>query len=237
MQLFYNENIEKHTQNCTLDKEERNHMVKVLRKKIGDRIHFTNGRGIRAEGIIEQIDPKSVRLKIENTISVPKPSYSLHIAIAPTKNNDRFEWFLEKATEMGISEVTPVICNQSERKTVKEDRLERVVLSSVKQSLEDWKPIINHSISVEEFLEQNRSGELYIAHCETNMKRIEFAKTVVPKSKITVLIGPEGDFSKSEIDKALQKGYKAVSLGNKRLRTETAGVYVAAATAIKNLSI
>jgi 16S rRNA (uracil1498-N3)-methyltransferase len=237
MQLFYNENIEEQTQNCTLDKEERNHVVKVLRKKIGDKIHFTNGKGIRAKGIIEQIDPKSVRIRIENTQKMPKPSYELHIAIAPTKNNDRYEWFLEKATEMGLTEVTPIICDQSERKVIKQNRLERVVLSAVKQSLEDWKPKVNPAISLDDFLEQNRSEDLYIAHCESNMERIEFSNTVVVGSKITILIGPEGDFSKSEINKALLKGYKAVSLGNKRLRTETAGVYVAAATAIKNLSL
>lgn len=235
MQLFYNDNLEATSQHCTLDKDERNHMVKVLRKNIGDVLHFTNGRGLRAQGIIERIDTKSVTVGIQKTQLVPEPPYKLHIAVAPTKNNDRFEWFLEKATEIGLWEITPIICEQSERKIIKEERLERVVLSAVKQSLEDWKPKVNKALSFNEFIQLDHSDSLYIAHCEEGLDRVEFAQNLTPNTHLTVLIGPEGDFSKSEIDKALKKGFKAVSLGNKRLRTETAGVYVASAVAIKNL--
>jgi 16S rRNA (uracil1498-N3)-methyltransferase len=146
----------------------------------------------------------------------------LHIAIAPTKNIDRFEWFLEKATEIGIDEITPIICRHSERKIIKTERGSRILLSAMKQSLKYHLPKLNEAISLANFLKSNFDGTKYIAHCEDGEKNE--LKTVSKTEKTLILIGPEGDFSPKEIELALQNQFRAVSLGTSRLRTETAGI-------------
>ena len=159
--------------------------------------------------------------------------YYLHIAIAPTKNNDRLEWFLEKATEIGIDEITPIICQNSERKFVKQERLEKIIQSAMKQSLKFTLPKLNEPIKFNDFIDQDFNGKKCIAHCEDDEKTL--LKTLVnTKEKITILIGPEGDFSTQEIKKALSKKFIPISLGESRLRTETAGLVAVQTVAIIN---
>ncbi|WP_455170423.1 RsmE family RNA methyltransferase, partial [Aegicerativicinus sediminis] len=152
----------------------------------------------------------------------PLPYY-LHILIAPTKNIDRFEWFLEKSTEIGVSEITPIICDNSERKIIKIDRCERIIESAMKQSLKSYKPKLNDLTDFQSALELFKSNQVLIAHCEPQ-ERVLLKDVVEPSKNYTILIGPEGDFSSKEIENALSKGCKPISLGDSRLRTETAGV-------------
>lgn len=225
MQLFFNSDIKEGQQHCTLNREERNHLVKVLRKSIGDSIHFTNGKGLLAKGVIKMITTKSVDVELVESIVKPTPSPQLTMVVAPTKNNDRFEWFLEKATEIGIHAIQPIICEQSERRSIKEDRFERIIQSAIKQSIEIFIPQLLPIKSFKEYIDQQHSGALYIAHCEDGQPRVYLDQILDLNQDCTILIGPEGDFSKREIDMALKAGFKAVSLGHKRLRTETAAVY------------
>ena len=146
----------------------------------------------------------------------------MHIAIAPTKNMDRFEWFLEKATEIGIDEITPIICSRSERKIIKKERGSRILLSAMKQSLKYHLPKLNEAVSLTNFLERNFDGKKYIAHCENGEKKD--LKTINKTEKTIILIGPEGDFSTKEIELALENKFKAVNLAKTRLRTETAAI-------------
>jgi 16S rRNA (uracil1498-N3)-methyltransferase len=172
-------------------------------------------------------------LKVVSTEQKEKQhNYHLHIAIAPTKNMDRFEWFLEKATEIGIDEITPIICSRSERKVIKTERCNRILLSAMKQSLKVHLPKLNEAISLNDFLKQDYEGAKYIAHCEDGEKKE--LKIVNKTEKYLILIGPEGDFSPKEIDLALHNQFKAVSLGTSRLRTETAGIVAVHTLNLKN---
>lgn len=227
MQLFYSAEINENSTHFSFDKEESRHIVRVLRKKESDLIHLTNGKGFLFEGEIISASEKKCEVKIiRNTFFKPS-DYELHLAVAPTKMNDRYEWFLEKATEIGIQEITPIICEHSERKEIKTERFEKILLSAMKQSLQYYLPKLNNPIRFAEFIQKENNGQLFIAHCiETDKK--ELAKEVQPKGRITILIGPEGDFSEKEVQVALAKGYVAVSLGNTRLRTETAAMYACA---------
>lgn len=225
MQLFYNSELKEGQTSCTLDREERNHLVKVLRKNIGDIVHFTNGNGLLAKGVIRMISSNSVDIELTESHLKESPKAQLTMAVAPTKNNDRYEWFLEKATEIGISAIQPILCDQSERRIIKEDRFERVIQSALKQSLEVYKPRLSPLKSLKEFLSEKHTGSLYIAHCEDDQPRAFLDHLLEADEDCTILIGPEGDFSKEEISLALKAGFKAVSLGHKRLRTETAAVY------------
>ena len=220
MQLFFIENPESE---IVLSRQESKHATKVLRKKEGDILNFTDGKGGFYKAEITVADTKKCRLQIISSEQKPKQhNYHLHIAIAPTKNMDRYEWFLEKATEIGIDEITPIICDHSERKVLKTERCNRILLSAMKQSLKFHLPKLNETITLKDFLKQDFEGNKYIAHCEdgekTELRKEEKA------NKTTVLIGPEGDFSPAEIEIALQNQFNAVSLGKSRLRTETAGL-------------
>ena len=220
MQLFYLEHPEKE---IILSAEESKHATKVLRKKEGDILNFTDGKGGLYKAEITLADSRKCRLEIVSSNQKEKQhNYHLHIAIAPTKNMDRFEWFLEKATEIGIDEITPIICKHSERKVIKTERCNRILLSAMKQSLKFHLPKLNEAITLKDFLKQDFEGNKYIAHCEDGYK-IELS-TEKKVEKTTILIGPEGDFSPTEIEMALQNQFKAVSLGTSRLRTETAGI-------------
>jgi 16S rRNA (uracil1498-N3)-methyltransferase len=220
MQLFYLEHPEKE---IILSAEESKHATKVLRKKEGDILNFTDGKGGFYKAEITLADSIKCRLEIVSSDQKEKQhNYHLHIAIAPTKNMDRYEWFLEKATEIGINEITPIICKHSERKVIKTERCNRILLSAMKQSLKFHLPKLNEAITLKDFLKQDFEGNKYIAHCEDGYK-IELS-TEKKVEKTTILIGPEGDFSPTEIEMALQNQFKAVSLGTSRLRTETAGI-------------
>ena len=223
MQLFYNPNINETTESFSFDKEESKHIVKVMRKNGGDILHVTNGLGfLFTTEIILGSDIKCT-VKIVSFEKSPLPKYQLHLAVAPTKMNDRYEWFLEKATEMGISEITPIICDHSERKFVKTDRFDKIIQSAMKQSLQVYLPKLNEPITFKEFLKTTPNGLLLIAHCEETDKKT-LKSVLKPNENVTLLIGPEGDFSNKEIELALEKKYVPVSLGNTRLRTETAAI-------------
>ena len=234
MQLFYNKDITSTDPQFTFDKTESRHIVKVLRKKENDILHITNGKNELFTVKIILANEKRCLVEIVKSETKPKPwDYNLHIAIAPTKNNDRLEWFLEKATEIGLDEVTPIICSNSERTVLKTERLEKIVQSAMKQSLKFVLPKLNEPIKFSEFIEQDFEGELFIAHCEELDKKA-LAKTVKPNTNILVMIGPEGDFTPFEIEKALVKKFTPVTLGESRLRTETAGVVATQTVALIN---
>lgn len=224
MQLFYNPDLTKETTQITFDKIESRHIVRVLRKKEDAILHITNGKGFLFDAKIIIASDKKCVAEIIEIQEKPKPwNYYLHIAIAPTKNNDRIEWFLEKATEIGIDEITPIICSNSERRIVKLDRFEKIIQSAMKQSLKFTLPKINEPIKFNDFINQDFEGTFCIAHCEEQDKNL--LKSVVnPSEKTTILIGPEGDFSSQEITKALEKNSIPISLGKSRLRTETAAL-------------
>ena len=229
MQLFYLENPK---DEIILSAEESKHATKVLRKKEGDILNFTDGKGAFYKAEIIVADSRKCRLKVVSTEQKEKQhNYHLHIAIAPTKNMDRFEWFLEKATEIGIDEITPIICSHSERKVIKTERCNRILLSAMKQSLKFYLPKLNEAVSFNDFIKQDFNGTKYIAHCEDGEKKD--LRIVNKTEKTIILIGPEGDFSPKEIELAEQNQFKAVSLGTSRLRTETAGIVAAHTINIK----
>jgi len=223
MQLFYNSTINETTESFTFDREESKHIIKVLRKKDGDILFVTNGLGYLFKTEITLASDSKCTVQIVSFEKSAPSNFKLHLAVAPTKMNDRYEWFLEKATEIGIQEITPIICDRSERKVINTDRFEKIILSAMKQSNELYLPKLNPAISFKEFIKQQNEGLHLIAHCEETDKKT-LKSVVQPNTNITVLIGPEGDFSEKEIALALEQKYIPVSLGNTRLRTETAAV-------------
>tara|TARA_R110002050_G_scaffold24083_3_gene64283 strand:- start:42974 stop:43678 length:705 start_codon:yes stop_codon:yes gene_type:complete len=233
MQLFYNPNISESTSQFTFDKEESRHIVKVLRKNIGDTLHITNGNGWLFNAEITIPDIKKCMVTIVSKTLQPKRDYSLHLAVAPTKMNDRYEWFLEKATEIGIDSITPIICDHSERKIIKTERFEKILQSATKQSLNCYMPKLNDAITFKDFIKQDFNSNLFIAHCE-EIDRKSLKNELKPKTDITILIGPEGDFSVKEIETALKNKFIPVTLGNTRLRTETAAIVACHSVAFIN---
>ena len=224
MNLFYTNIIEKNV--AILPEIEARHCVQVLRKRVGDSIQFIDGKGGFYEGIIDETGKKKCIIKIEkSTQNFGKRNHYLHIAIAPTKNIDRFEWFLEKATEIGIDEITPLYCEHSERKRIRLDRLEKIVLSAMKQSLKAYLPKLNDLTKFNDFLNDfpKNIDPKFIAHCQDGEKTHLKNNSLIAQN-VTVLIGPEGDFSPAEIQKANQHDFGSVTLGTSRLRTETAGI-------------
>jgi 16S rRNA (uracil1498-N3)-methyltransferase len=223
MQLFYNPIINENTEYFSFDKEESKHIIKVLRKKDSDILYVTNGLGLLFKTKITLASDSKCTVEVLNIEKTVKPNHKLHLAVAPTKMNDRFEWFLEKATEIGISEITPIICDHSERKVINQERFEKIVLSAMKQCNQTYLPKLNVAISMKDFILKDNNGILLIAHCEeTNKKSLK--SILQPNTDYTILIGPEGDFSVKEINQALESNYIPVSLGNTRLRTETAAL-------------
>jgi 16S rRNA (uracil1498-N3)-methyltransferase len=231
MALFYVPNL---TAGNVLPEEESQHAVKVLRLQIGAEITVVDGVGGFYKARITQPHPKHCSFEIfETQTGFGKRDYKLHIAIAPTKNIERLEWFIEKATEIGIDEITPVICRFSERKIVKEERLEKIIVSAAKQSLKAYFPKLNSLCTFDELMKKHEASHKFIAHCYEEDKRL--LQTEIIKSKdVLILIGPEGDFSKEEVQKAISLGFVPVSLGESRLRTETAGVVACHTVAIIN---
>lgn len=222
MHIFYTPDIS--TDKYILSEEESKHCSRVLRLKIKDRVNLVDGRGGFFLAEITDDHPKKTVLKVlSKKDNYNKRNHYLHIAVAPTKNIDRLEWFLEKATEIGIDEITPIICEHSERKEVKTERLEKVVVSAMKQSLKAWCPKINPAISFSNFIKLENQPNKYIAHCVETDKR-EISLDFEKEQSYVILIGPEGDFSETEINKALENRFVPITLGNSRLRTETAAL-------------
>ena len=224
MKLFYGE-ISENT--VIINTEEQQHIVKVLRMKSGEEIFVTDGKGNLAKGNLD-FEGKKVHLEIlEIKENLPNFSPQLHIAIAPTKNIDRIEFFVEKAVEMGISEITFLQTEKTERKNISIEKLTKQAISASKQSLRFHFPKVNELTKFSDFIKEVHPETTFVAHCNENLERIEL-KDIQTQENITFLIGPEGDFSDKEIQLLAEKGVKAVSLGNQRLRTETAGIFVAA---------
>ena len=223
MELFYSENLLPENQTLVFSSEESRHLIKVLRKKPGDIIVVTNGKGLEWKGEITGTDFRKVGAEKTETIIHKNERAPLHIAIAPTKSNDRMEWFLEKATEIGISQITPIICQRSERKTIKMDRMKKILVGGLKQSAQYYLPQLNPVLSFESFLETNPKEKRMIAHCQRGNK-IALHQIENLDEGLLIMIGPEGDFSDHEIEKAKNQSFTAITLGSQRLRTETAGI-------------
>ena len=224
MNLFYTPDIT--SDSYTLSEDESKHCVRVLRLVEGDQIQLIDGHGGFYVGEITDANPKRCSIKIiETQKEYGKRNFYLHLAVAPTKNIERLEWFLEKATEIGIDEITPLICHHSERKFVKPEILHKVMVAAAKQSLKAYVPKLNEPISFHSFMEKSFDGSKYIAHCSPTLQEKVLLKNRYEKNKnALILIGPEGDFSQKEIELALTKDFSEVSLGINRLRTETAAV-------------
>ena len=220
MNLFYS-NFNKSDSDIILDEIDSKHLSKSLRKKVGDIIRVTNGEGIEIRGEIIRLG-KNIKIKIINKIKHRKKDISIHIAMSPLKNPSRFEWFVEKSTEIGISEITPIITKFSEKKKVNINRLNKIIISSMKQSNQFYLPKVNPIISFEDFLKFNKDYKL-IAHLKNSNSFNK--KTIGSKGKIVVMIGPEGGFSEDEILIAGKEKIKEISFGKNRLRSETAGVF------------
>lgn len=233
MQLFYSPDIHDNADTFSFSREESKHIVKVLRKAIGDLLYITNGKGWLFTAEIQFISNNSCTAKITSKEKQVKRNYSLHLAVAPTKMNDRYEWFLEKATEIGIDSITPIFCDHSERKVIKPERFERILQSAMKQSLNCYLPTLNKALSFKAFVAQKFEGALFIAHCE-NTNKTSLKQQLQAKTAITLLIGPEGDFSTNEIDLATKAGFLSVTLGETRLRTETAAIVACHSVAFIN---
>ncbi len=234
MQLFYDQHISTDSKTHLIEADESNHILRVLRKQIGDELYLTNGKGVLFKTKIIETTGKKCLVDVWDYQTEEMQASKLHIAIAPTKSSDRFEFFLEKATEIGISEITPLVSQNSERKKLNIKRCHKIIESAMKQSQRLFLPKLNALTTLDQFLQNTDSSfSNFIAHCEEDQKE-EFKDVVRHTKNTCVLIGPEGDFSPQEIEAAFQKKFLPVSLGPKRLRTETAGIHVCSMFAIKD---
>lgn len=235
MNLFYQPDISPESVPCTatLDTEESYHCIKVLRLRIGSQIQVTDGKGNLYDATVSGEDSKRCIVTLNSAIHIEKRPFHLHMAVAPTKSIDRFEWFLEKATEIGINEITPLICEHSERTTVRMDRLQKILVSAMKQSLNLHLPRLNEPLKFRDIMNASFKGEKFIGYVEEKQE-IMLKNAYTAGSDALILIGPEGDFSTEEVEKAVQNGYAAISLGNSRLRTETAALVACHTINLKN---
>lgn len=221
MNLFYTNDIQDNI--GSFKEEEARHCIQVLRKQIGDPIQFVDGQGNWYKGVISSSSKKTFQVTIESqSLLSNHRANHLHIAIAPTKNISRLEWFLEKATEIGIDEITLILSFHSERKRVRLDRLEKVVLAAMKQSLKAHLPIVNDLTKYKDFVKMEFSGDKFIAYVDEKNQQLK--DTMHQGNNVLILIGPEGGFSKEEVELATENNFEKVSLGTSRFRTETAGV-------------
>ena len=223
MHIFYTPRVQGRV--VTLSEKESRHSVKVLRLREGSEVTLVDGSGTLYQGQVIEASPKQCAIRITETYTAyGKRDYRLHMGVAPTKNTERFEWFLEKAVEMGVDEITPLNGFHSERKRIKPERFERIMVSAMKQSVKAYKPQLNPLTDVEDFIAQApQTWHKYIAHCREG-QRYNLAKSLRPASDVLIAIGPEGDFAGHEVEQALERGFTPISLGSARLRTETAGV-------------
>ncbi len=223
MNLFYEPDINDR-QIITLNKDDSGHLARVLRAQAGDTVHLTDGKGFFYTCVVTEPNPKKCKVEIlKKEAGKDIRPFKIHIAIAPTKNISRFEWFLEKSTEIGIDEITPLLCEHSERKIIKTDRLNRVLVAAMKQSLKSHLPVLHKLTPFDELIRTPFSGQKFIAYVDEGVED-ELVHVCRKATDTLILIGPEGDFSKREIDEAIKNGFIPVRLGPSRLRTETAGV-------------
>jgi len=233
MQLFYDPKLDGSFKQFFFSEEESKHIVRVLRKTVGDVLKITNGKGVLFEAEILEANAKKCKAQITSEEKTIARLHRLHLAVAPTKMNDRFEWFLEKATEIGINEITPILCDHSERRVIKEGRFQKVLQSAMKQSLQTYLPKLHPLTPFDDFVAQAKGDLQFIAHCQEGEK-LELKRRAAPDKDIIILIGPEGDFSKREIDLAHAQGYLPIALGRNRLRTETAALVACTTIAVIN---
>ncbi len=233
MQLFYNPDIDEHTEKLAFSREESKHIVKVLRKSVGDNLQITNGKGWLFTAQIIMADLKNCVASIASKSFQDKKGYELNLVVAPTKMNDRYGWFLEKATEIGVDTITPLICDHSERKIIKTDRFEKILQSAMKQSLHYYMPVLKDPVTFSDYISQDLNGLKFIAHCEESDKK-SLKHELRPNQTVTILIGPEGDFSVKEIQTAIKNQFIPVTLGTTRLRTETAAIVACHSVAFVN---
>ena len=232
MQIFYTPDI---AVSQTLSEEESGHCVRVLRKNIGDEITLTDGKGSFYKAAITNPHPKRCEFEIvETEVQPPLWNFNLEIAVAPTKNMDRMEWFVEKSTEIGINKITLLNCRFSERKEVKTARLDKIAISAMKQSQKATAPVITDMTDFKKFVVQPFDGRKFIAHCEDQAEKRLIKQIYNPGENALVLIGPEGDFSPEEIQMALANGFEPISLGESRLRTEAAALFACATLQVLN---
>ena len=237
MNLFYAPDI---LQTLSLPEEESQHCAKVLRMKAGEHIHIIDGVGGLYEAEILEAHPKRTQVSIiSEQHEYGRRPFRLHLAVAPTKNIDRFEWFVEKATEIGFDELTPLCCRYSERKVIKPERIEKILVSAAKQSLKAYVPRLNPMMTAKEFIGNSSflisHSSLFIAHCYDQPKQHLF-NACQPGGDVVVMVGPEGDFSEEEVELALRNSFQAITLGESRLRTETAGVVACHLVTIANIT-
>ena len=229
MQFFYSNNIiedEELNKKILLDSVESNHCINVLRYQIGDKINVVDGLGNLYVGKIKDYKKKECFidvLQVKNEFK--KRNFNIHIAIAPTKNHDRIEWFVEKAVEIGVDQISFINCNRSLRKQIRMNRINKVAITAMKQTLKTYLPKISSYPNLEDFIKQNNTRVGFICHLEEGEKKTFFDyKSIIKKQDTFVLIGPEGDFDEEEIKYAINSNIKPVTLGDSRLRTETAGI-------------
>jgi 16S rRNA (uracil1498-N3)-methyltransferase len=232
MQIFYEPEIVEN--GGYLDPVESNHCVKVLRKREGDVIHIINGQGQLFEAEITDANARRCQVRILTETKEDPPAYVCHIAFAPTKNIDRTEWFVEKSTEIGIGIISPIFSMNSERRNLKNDRLDKIITSAVKQSGALWRPILNELADFKTFIKQSFTGDKFIAHCHEDGDKPHLQDVVSRAKDTLVLIGPEGDFGPDEVKMARDLGFRSVSLGSARLRTETAALVACHIINLKN---
>jgi len=236
MQLFYAPDFT--APRYTLSEEESKHCIRVLRLREGDCLHITDGRGDLFRCRIADAHPKRCEVEVVSVEhAYGKRPYRLTMAVAPTKNTDRFEWFLEKATEVGVDEIIPLESAHSERRALKTDRGEKIVTAAMKQSLKAYRPVLRELTPFRQIVEAPFDGQKFIAHCDAPQSAAgkRFLPRILKKNEnILILIGPEGDFSPEEITFALRNGFEEISLGSQRLRTETAAVAATVLTAAAN---
>ncbi len=222
MQLFYVPEIS--DTEVVFNETESKHAIRVLRLQKGAQIQIVDGKGGFYEAVITDANSKKCKLKITKSIQdFGKKDFHLHIAIAPTKNIDRFEWFLEKCTEIGIDEITPILTEHSERKIIKPERLEKILVSAMKQSIKAYLPKLNPIATFNDLISNNKTNKRFIAYCD-DVEKSHLKDLSLKKEKVLILIGPEGDFSPEEVNDAVENGFSVISLGEARLRTETAGI-------------
>ena len=229
--FFYTESVSSINNIIVLNEENSRHIVQVLRMGEGQQINITDGLGIICTAEILEAHKKKCTVKILDTLIQIAPAKKICIAISPVKNSSRFEWFLEKATEIGVTEIVPLICERTEKQYLKHDRLRGILISAMLQSQQAWLPILHEPIKFEKFVEENKLNNKFIAHCDEqnkiSLKEITGQLSNQPTVHSTILIGPEGDFTKEEIAIAMRNNFTPVALGNTRLRTETAAIVAA----------
>ncbi len=234
MQIFYSTDITGNT--CRLDRNESKHCVKVLRLASGSPVKVVDGLGNLYHGIITRTDPAECEITITDVFRNYEPrGYRLHIAISPLKNAERFEWFVEKCVEIGIDELTPLICRNTEKPGIRADRINNIIISAMKQSVKAMRPALNNPANFGDFVSAGQPGIKMIPTCSNDKERLDISKVYTWGRDALILIGPEGDFIPEELEMAVENGYKPVTLGSSRLRTETAGIVACHSVYFMNL--